>query len=207
MSIIPSGTVLYRVHQKRFPADSYNPVPSHRYYGGGRFDSTKDDRYPYLYAGETVDVAIAETLLRDLIPNDSGVRQLPVARIAGRRISAIRVQQKLEIVSLRSGTDLGAVSQDMWLTSCDPHDYAQTRHWGHWIRAQASLAQGYAWLSRREPGLSAYVLFGDRIPAGVIASCSDPAVPAGAAANFDSARGRQDLRNRLSRYGVAVSRL
>lgn len=205
-TVLPAGTVLYRVHQKRFPAHSFNPVPSHRYYGGGRFDATDDDRYPYLYAGQSVDVAVAETLLRDLPPDDTGIRQLPQARIVGRRISAICTTADLDLVSLRTGADLGAVAQDTWLTWCDPRDYAQSRHWAHWIRHHAPTAAGYVWLSRREPGLHAYVLFGDRILASALATCTDPHVPHGDEADFDTSRGRRGLRNRLNQYNVALSR-
>jgi hypothetical protein len=206
LTTLRAGTVLFRVHQKRFGADAFNPVPSHRYYGGGRFDATDDDTYPYLYAGETVDVAVAETLLRDLSPNDTGTRQLPMARAAGRRISAVEVTADLELVSLRTGTDLGAVAQDTWLTTCDPRDYPQSRHWAHWIRIHATSAAGYVWLSRREPGTSAYVLFGDRVPSGTMATSADPSVPPGDEADFDAPRGRRALRNRLARYNVALAR-
>lgn len=206
LTTLRAGTVLFRVHQKRFRAEAFNPVPSHRYYGGGRFDATDDDPYPYLYAGSTVDAAVAETLLRDLSPDDTGIRQLPRCKVAGRRISAIEVTADLELVSLRSGTDLGAVAQDTWLTMCDPRDYAQSRHWAHWIRTHAKSAAGYAWLSRREPEAAAYVLFGDRFSPSVITLTAHPDVPVGDEADFDTSRGRRALRNRLARYNVALSR-
>lgn len=56
--------MLFRVHKVTFGPEELNATPAHRYYGGGRFDATDDDLYPYLYAGETIGVAIAETLLR-----------------------------------------------------------------------------------------------------------------------------------------------
>lgn len=207
LTTLSAGTVLFRVHQKRFPAEAFNPVPCHRYYGGGRFDATDDDPYPYLYAGSTVDVAVAETLLRDLSPDDTGTRQLARPKVAGRRISAIEVTADLELVSLRFGMDLGTVAQDTWLTMCDPRDYAQSRHWAHWIRSHAKSAAGYVWLSRREPGIAAYVLFGDRFsPSSVISPTAHPDVPAGDEADFDTPRGRRALRNRLTRYNVGLSR-
>jgi hypothetical protein len=206
LATLSAGSILFRVHQKRFPAEAFNPELSHRYYGGGRFDATDDDPYPYLYAGTTVDVAVAETLLRDLSPDDVGIRQLAVPKVAGRRISAIEVTANLELVSLRSGTDLGAVAQDTWLTMCDPRDYAQSRHWAHWIRSHAKSAAGYVWLSRREPGAAAYVLFGDRFSPTAIVSTAHPDVPNGDEADFDTPRGRRALRRRLTRYGVALSR-
>jgi RES domain len=206
LTTLGAGTTVFRIHHKHFPADAFNPVPSHKYYGGGRFDATQDDHYPFMYAGSTVDVAVAETLLRDLAPDPAGIRQLPWPRVAGRRISSVEVTADLELVSLRSAADLGAVAQDTWLTSCDPRDYAQSRHWAHWIRSHASGAAGYVWLSRREPGAAAYVLFGDRVPATAIAASAHPDVPPGDEADFDTPRGRRALRNRLTRYNVALSR-
>lgn len=206
LTLLPAGTVLLRVHQTAFPPASFNPSRSHRYYGGGRFDSTDDDRYPYLYAGESVGVAIAETLLRDLPFDSTGIRQLPLAKIRGRRISAVRTTADLEIVSLRSAADLGAVAQDPWLTTCDPRDYAQSRHWGHWIRSHAPAAAGYVWMSRREPTQRAFVLFGDRGAAGAIMAVTDPRVPPGDEADFDTPGGRRALRRRLTAFGVSLSR-
>jgi hypothetical protein len=204
---VSAGTTLFRVHAKAHKADSFNPVPSHRYYGGGRFDCTDDDLYAYLYAGKTVDVAISETLLRDLYPDDKGIRKLPRSKIVGRRISAVELTIDLEVVTLRSGADLGAVAQDTWLTTCDPRDYPQSRHWGHWIRAHAPSAHGYVWLSKRDPTQESLVFFGDRVPHGSVIESGHAGVPAGDKADFDTPRGKRELRGRLARYGVALSRV
>ncbi len=150
--MLPAGSILFRVHPVEFLPDEFSPELTHRYYGGGRFDSTEDDRYPFLYAGESIGVAIAETLLRDLPPDDLGVLQLPSAKVRGRRISAIATTADLKLVSLCSARELGAVGQDTWLTTCDQRSYAQSRHWAHWIRSHAPEAAGYRWMSRREPG-------------------------------------------------------
>ncbi|HXP18767.1 MAG TPA: RES family NAD+ phosphorylase [Streptosporangiaceae bacterium] len=203
---LPAGTVLFRVHPAGFPAHAFNPRPSHRYYGGGRFDATDDDRYPYLYAGESVDVAIAETLLRDLPLDSAGVQQLPRARVRGRRVSAVTTTADLSLVSLRSAADLGAVSQDPWLTTCGPQFYAQSRHWAHWIRRHAPTAAGYVWMSHREPTQQAFVLFGDRIPDEAITTVAAPQLPQGDEAEFDHPRGRRALIRRLRLYNVALSR-
>ncbi len=204
---ICAGTVLYRVHRKEFSATTLNPRPSHRYYGGGRFDSTDDDHYSFGYAGQSVLVAISETFLRDLAVDASGPRLLPRAVVRGRCVSAVRVRSDLEVVQLVSGVELGQVSQDPWLTTCEPRDYAQTRHWGHVIRHWSPTACGFAWLSRREPGLRSYVLFGDRCPPNSLVSVgADPNVPSGNAADFDTPHGVRWLRQQLSRYGVSLTR-
>jgi RES domain len=203
---LPAQTVLFRVHQVAYPAHVFNLTPSHRYYGGGRFDATADDLYPYLYAGESIDVAIAETLLRDLPFDGTGLLQLSRASIRGRRISALITEVDLSLVSLRSAADLTAVSQDPWLTTCGPQCYAQSRHWAHWIRSHAPTAAGYVWMSHREPTQRAFVLFGDRVPDDGIATVDDPRLPPAGEAEFDHPRGRRALLRRLSTYHVALSR-
>lgn len=201
---VPAGTVLYRVHQKAFPADGFNPVPSHRYYGGGRFDATADDVYPYIYVGQTVEVAVAETFLRDIIYDDFGHYVLPKKTYEGRRISAVKTTVDLELVGMRTRPQLSSIAQSPWITNCDPRDYAQTRHWGHWVRSKAPMAAGYVWNSRQEPSLSAYVLFGDRFAGKMIEQVFDPYVPTGAAADFDSDEGLDALSSILAPYEVSV---
>lgn len=207
LTTVSAGTVLYRVHQKAHPADSFNPNPCHRYYGGGRFDGTDDDPYPFLYAGGTVDNCIAETLLRDLPIADTGARCLSRKQVRGRRISAVTITADIEVVSLVSGKDLGAVAQDPWLTVADPCDYAQTRHWGHWIRQHARTAGGYMWQSRREPMTMSYVLFGDRVPRStVVDTPGDPGLPLGLRVDFDSTPGLLHLRRKLGQWNVTIDR-
>lgn len=201
---LPMGTILYRVHKKDFSADSFNPIPSHRYYGGGRFDSTADDAYSYLYAGQTIGVAVAETLLRDLVFDDSGSYVLPPKVYEGRRISAVRTTSDLELVSMRTRPQLSSVAQSPWITNCEPRDYAQTRHWGHWIRSKAPTAAGYVWNSRQEPSSSAYVLFGDRFVGNMVENILDADLPAGAAADFDTVQGLETLESILKLYKVTV---
>lgn len=204
---LAAGTTVFRIHQKRFPAEAFNPVPCHRYYGGGRFDSTDDDVYAYLYAGQTPATAIAETMLRDLPFDDTGARQLPTAAYQGRRLSALSIKADLELVDLRTSPALAQVAQDTWLTMTDPRDYAQTRHWGHWIRDQSPTASGYVWYSRREAATEAYVLFDDRIPSGtIVEDPHHPDLPSAQEQDFDTSRGQRHLRRRLAAYNVTIAR-
>lgn len=205
---LAAGSVFYRVHLSRYPADSFSPVLSHRYYEGGRFDATEDDTYPYLYMGDSVDVAVSETLLRDLdVDPAKSTRALPKRKIAGRRISAVELTADIQVTSLMTGHDLGALSQDPWLTTAEPRDYAQTRHWGHWIRHHILDTAGFVWRSRREPSGLCYVLFGDRLPTGAaLVTVNDPQVPPGNQADFDTPVGLRALRRRLNFYGVSITR-
>ncbi len=102
------------------------------------------------------------------------------------------------IVDLRTSPALAQVSQDTWLTMTDPRDYAQTRHWGHWIRTHTPTAAGYVWYSRREAVTEAFVLFADRVAAGTITNDpSHPDLPKPAERDFDTPQGKRHLRHRL----------
>ncbi|MEQ1736479.1 MAG: RES family NAD+ phosphorylase, partial [Rhodoglobus sp.] len=167
------------------------------------FDSTALDTYEYLYAGESDSTAIAEALLRDVEANDRGYRFLSKNVWGGRQLSRVETAAALQIVSLRTGQDLGAIGADTWLTTSDPDDYPQTRAWAKWLRSVCPSASGVAWLSKREPGTTSYVIFGDRCPAGAL-HLSAPPVPG--ACVFDEPDGFDWLRNHLAPYRVSIRR-
>jgi len=200
---IAAGTVLSRVHRTDFGAEDFNPVGSDVLFGGGRFDSTAEDPYGYLYAGETDRAALAETLLRDLPANDRGARFLPKESWRGRRLSRLELTQALRVVSLVSGEDLGAVGQDTWLTACDPDDYPQTRRWAHWLRRIEPAAAGMLWLSKRQPGSLSVCLFEDRVPPGSLVEAGGPL--AGPCV-FEEDDGFDWLRANLAAFRVAIRR-
>jgi RES domain len=201
--VLPSGTQLYRIHPSAFSAASFNPNAAHRYFFGGRFDSTQDDPYDYLYAADTPESAAAETLLRDMPIDDHGAVVVAGAQIEGRRISRIELRVDIELVDLCGLVALRACSQSDWLTSTEPRDYPQTRHWGHWIRTQAPNAAGFVWLSKRDPTKQSYVLFGDRCPPGAI-EVGPVFAPGGVDPNFDTDDGRAYLNHLLSVFNAHV---
>jgi RES domain len=194
-----AGTVLFRIHRVAYPATAFSPVHSHRYFDGGRFDSTDDDDYSYLYAGDSIPGTISEALLRDYPVGMTGAITLPRTKYEGRRISAVRTSVDIDIVDLTGLYELRHASQDTWLVHSDPRDYPQTRHWGHWLRARCPDAAGFVWMSKRDPIRRSYVLFEDRCPIDVIVS--DPSqLPAAAVRDFDDLLGRDYLRNMLQQF-------
>jgi RES domain len=162
---LPRGTRLWRVHSQEYPAAAFNPTRARVLYGGSRFDPTADDPYPYLYAALDDTTAVAETMLRDLAPDERGMRDMPVATVTGKRLSGLTLVAGLSLVSLVTGEDLAAIGQDAWLVTAPGRDYPQTRDWAHWLRRQAPWAHGLAWDSLRNRGSIAVVLFGDRLGA------------------------------------------
>jgi RES domain len=162
--VLAARTALSRVHSARFDVCAFNPTLADAHWGGGRFDATSDDPYPYLYAAGDDATAVAESLLRDHPADDHGARLLPRKATHERRISWLRPTADLQLVSLLSGQDLAAVAQDTWLIHARADDYGKTRRWGHAIRSWAPWAQGFIWSSRFNPEGVAYILFADRCP-------------------------------------------
>ena len=159
------GSCLWRVHGRRYSARCFKTVPSDSLYGGARFDATPADPYPFYYAALDEATALAETLFRDLCPDEYGQRVLPGPALTGRQLSGLTLTRDLELVSLIDGKDLAAIGQDTWLVTASGSQYAQTRGWGHWLRAQTPWAHGFVWDSLRDRGGMAIVLFGDRLAA------------------------------------------
>jgi RES domain len=160
--VLPAGTQLHRVHEWRNPALDFAPVVADEHFGGGRFDPTADDKFPYLYAAFSPATALAEVVLRNIPFNSRGSRFLPKAAVRGRGVSSLALAADLTLVALTTGVELAAIGQDAWLVQAEETDYGKTRRWGHWLRSQATWAQGFIWPSRRNMGEEAIILFGDR---------------------------------------------
>jgi hypothetical protein len=163
---LAAGSVLYRMHSATFGPAEFNPTIANHPLKGGRFDSN-DGRYAYLYAGDSWHVAIAETLVRDLPPGPSPPRIIQFSRVKERKLSEVRLERSLELVNL-FGAHLGHVGQDPWLTKCGAAEYSLTREWANAIRRWVPTAHGFVWRSFRDEDRYAYVLFGDRVPAGAL---------------------------------------
>jgi hypothetical protein len=162
--VLPAGTQLHRVHNRKYSIREFVPkdVLADPHWGGGRFDPTTEDAYPYWYAAFSRSTALAELLLRDIPFDEKGARLVPRAKVRYRRISTVGLANDLTLLALTTGTELAAVAQDEWLIHTGPEDYGKTRRWAHWLRRQAPWAQGLVWPSKRDVGEEAVILFGDR---------------------------------------------
>jgi hypothetical protein len=197
------GTVLWRVQPRPFDVLAFNSQPANRLWGGGRFDCTADDWYPYLYAALSQETALAELLLRDrTFPGNGHKRTLPAALLAGKQLYALEVTGDLQLISLMSTPDLAAIRQeDGWLVEAEGRDYAFTRDWAHWLRQVAPRTQGIIWNSRRNLSQPAVALFGDRCPPGALRLAAPPSQA------LDDEDGAKFLNDRLAPYHARVGPL
>jgi hypothetical protein len=194
---LDAGTLLWRVHSTLWAATSFKKEPTDDVFGGGRFDATQTDPYPFLYAAPVPETAILETLTRDLPHHSKHFRTIRRKNVADLRLSPLLVTEPLTLISLMNGIDLASALQDEWLIQCESRDYPQTRRWARWLRLQVPIAQGIAWMSRRDVGKQSVVLFGDRCPS-VLKPASAPAI------DLASAAGADWLNQRLKLYRTRI---
>lgn len=154
IEVLEAGTTLSRVHGEH-PADTLNPTPQPSVRSGGRFDSL-DGSYAYTYLGQTPDAALAETVCRDL-PLDGSAREVPRARIAGRRLSTVEVTRDLPVLALH-GAALTQVGAMLELTKSEADQYLTTRRWARSLLTWMPQIAGFRYRPRHDEDSFAYVL-------------------------------------------------
>lgn len=151
----------FRISREPFRAGQFNYTRATNPFEGGRFDSVNGG-YGYLYIGSTLDVAVAETLIRDVeFPADGSPRALPRKRLANKYYARVTIDTSVELVDLTDHPQLARLGQDEWLTQSKPYFYPQTRAWADAIRAWAPRASGFIWRPRHQIGQRSVVLFDD----------------------------------------------
>lgn len=153
---IPAGAVLYRVYDsQRRDARKFNPG----FGAGGRFHFFGDPPVPALYAAESQEAALAETLLRNRVVGDK--RPLLRSSYANAVMAGISPARDLQVAQFYG---LGLAKLDVQatqLTDTPIDNYPQTRLWA--AAAHRLGLDGVAWMSKRDNSAQAYMLFGDRL--------------------------------------------
>ncbi|POX91394.1 RES domain-containing protein [Mycobacterium kansasii] len=155
---LPAGQLLYRVLSSSRTATDFNPgigAPT-------RFGFFGTPVVPIMYAADTEDAAIAETLLHD-IPVSGGV--LPYDQYADKVLVRLKVTRRLQVGVLH-GTGLRRLKVTAAdLTSSPASSYASTVLWAE--AAHDAGLDGLVWMSRQCNDAKAYVFFGDRCAGAV----------------------------------------
>ncbi|WP_256582546.1 RES family NAD+ phosphorylase [Pseudomonas sp. Irchel 3A5] len=168
---LPKDQVLHRVHLEKYQADEFNPG----LHGNARFSPIQDEHantIPTLYGGTTRDCALMETVFHG-VPHTAGFKSFDKGKLAHQIHSTVALTQPLKLVDLASVPlrKLGITRKQLIDTEKD--QYPATRKWAEAIHSKCPEAQGLSWISRQDDSARAVVLFGDRIPAGVLIQKGD----------------------------------
>jgi RES domain len=150
---LAKGHGLFRVFTNVRSPTAFNPG------GGGptRFAFFGNPVVPILYAADTEQAAIAESLLHD-IPEDGGV--LPYDKYSDKVLALLNTTRDLRLAVLH-GIDLRRLKvKPEDVTSTPASDYPTTVKWAE--AAHGIGLDGMVWMSRLCNTAKAYVFFGDR---------------------------------------------
>ncbi len=149
---VPAGHLLYRVLSVARTATDFHPGFGAR----TRFGFFGDPVVPIMYAADTEDAAIAETLLHD-IPAAGGV--LSYDQYASKVLVRLAVTRDLRVAVLHGlGLRRLKVTADE-LTASPASTYGSTVRWAK--AAHGIGLDGVVWMSSRCNDTKAYVFFGD----------------------------------------------
>jgi RES domain len=152
IATLPAGHLLYRVLSAARTATDFNPGLGAR----TRFGYFGKPPVPIMYAADSEDAAIAETLLHD-IPAGGGL--LPYDQYADKVLVRLKVAQRLRLAVLH-GTGLRRLKiTAAELTASPASSYGTTVLWAE--AAHDAGLDGLVWMSRQCNDTKAYVFFGD----------------------------------------------
>lgn len=162
----------WRVHDARFAPAAFNDSGR----GDARFSPLHvgGRLVPTLYAAATLEAALMETVLHDVpYPSEGHLHDVDRDLDGPLVVSEIATTKPLQLADLTQlGLQrMGLKPSQMFETNAG--DYGRTRAWAAWLHAALPKAQGLVWMSARHAEHAAVVLFGDRVPAGVL----QPAAP------------------------------
>jgi hypothetical protein len=129
----------------------------------GPLISRSGDTVPLLYLGATKRGALFETVLHDQMPGSV----VDSRRWLSHRLSALALTVDLDVVSLhgRGLRSLGLLAAD--ITHTYPVAYPRAARWAAWLHANTDVS-GLTWTSNQDDDERAFLLFGDRVPAGAL---------------------------------------
>lgn len=176
---------LVRLHWRGKPPIAFGIRPA-----GNRFDplGAPFANIPVLYAGTTLEVAIAEVILRwhGQVGPGAAIELSNETQLRDRQVARFQPTRPLTLIDA-TGAGLARIEEAVnrtvtlpanapaWLGQappladdifqCPASDYPVTQAWGAWFRTQCPTADGLRWVSRQFNRGCCLVLFGDRCAA------------------------------------------
>ena len=156
------GALLHRVHDRNYGANSFNPCKG----APTRFapiDDVNGICVPSLYAADTLEAAVFETIFHDVPAGGSKLKTVPRTLVQSRAHGELEVLRDLHLASLRS-PDLRRwrINRNS-LIAASPKLYPETALWARAIHHQFTDVQGLIWTSNQCDPDTAYLFFGDRV--------------------------------------------
>jgi len=164
--VLATGSTLRRVHHSKRGANMFNPGHG----GPTRFAPivTAAGSAPTLYAAQSAEAAVCETILHD-VPLTGG--SLALGAYASHFDTSLEVQRDLRLAKLM-GDGLRRLSvTPQQLTATNGDVYERTVLWAE--AAHTAGFDGIAWMSARDNTAAAYVFFGDRVAQTDLAITTD----------------------------------
>ncbi len=155
---IAAGDCIFRCHQKRFTGTDFNPSRK----SDGRFTplfSLDGKVVPTLYAAESFDAALYETIFRQEL---SPATILPISTVSEFCVSQITVCRELLLVKLFTPELRRWNIDESELLSPRADSYDACRVLAASIWRDNPRACGMVWRSRQDSESNSYLLFGDR---------------------------------------------
>jgi hypothetical protein len=161
-----AGALLHRVHLDSYAPEAFNPGIK----GNARFSPIVNARgkpIPTLYGGTSFNCAAMETVFHD-VPFSPGLKTVAKHKLDRQVHSVLAPTSALTLADLRNVPLRKLGVERKQLIDTEKDTYGQTRKWAAAIHAQHGHIQGLCWTSRQDDSAMAVMLFGDRIPAGVL---------------------------------------
>ena len=189
---LSAGTSLYRVHPDRYPPDAFNPG---RHGDRGRFHPLRDASgrlVPTLYAADSPDGALSETVLHNVFAGDAILR----SRLEGHCLTRIELTRDILVADLRRhGLRRLGLTRGHLLDCGAPH-YAETARWAEAIHRSRDSLHGMVWVSRQFDTAAALLAFGDRL--------QERHFRCGATQPLDDGRGYRLVQHAAAAAGITV---
>jgi len=156
---VRSGTELWHVYKEPYSPTSFNPAATGRFAAG-----LADPPRAMLYAGDTSDCALWETVLRDIVPQTKPPHAVELPAVAGYRIARVRLKRDVEILDLgrfgvrpASGDDIKRRDRITVLTTVPR--YTATHKEAAKLLADFPRTGGLLWPSKQTGKDGAYLFY------------------------------------------------